>query len=143
MKSKRGKILETFEVLIIILGIIGSLITGVIYMVSIEPIVGLVIIIVGSGASIIYGTLLGALGELLDTTSNIAYILNPTHPKEEKISEIKKEEKKQPKNEEDLVEEQVVITEQQASDGKWICPECYREIDDKVDTCKCGYEKKL
>lgn len=66
MKSKRGKILETFEVLIIILGIIGSLITGVIYMVSIEPIVGLVIIIVGSGASIIYGTLLGALGELLD-----------------------------------------------------------------------------
>lgn len=142
MKSKRGKILETFEVLIIVLGITGSLITGVIYMVSIEPIVGLVIIIVGSGASIIYGTLLGALGELLDTTSKIAYILNPTHPKEEKISEIKKEEKKQPKNEEDLVEEQVVITEQHAPQGKWICPECCREIDDKVDTCKCGYEKK-
>ena len=112
------------------------------YMVSMEPIVGLIIIIVGSGASIIYGTLLGALGELLDTTSKIAYILNPTHPKEEKISEIKKEEKKQPKNEEDLVEEQVVITEQQAPQGKWICPECCREIDDKVDTCKCGYEKK-
>ena len=142
MKSKRGKILETFEVLIIVLGIIGSLITGVTYMISIEPIVGLVIIIVGSGASIIYGTLLGALGEILDTTAKIAYILNPTPPKEEKISKIKKEENKQPKNEELPVEEQVVITEQQAPQGKWICPECCREIDDKVDTCKCGYEKK-
>ena len=140
MKSEHGGYLTTIGGFFILLGIFASIIIGIIFMGFVNVIIGLLIAIIGSLTCFISGILFCALSELLDTTSRIAYYLNPSA--EEKYRKDL-EETKNNKVEKNLKNQtNGRITTCIVEEENWICPECCRELSKKISTCKCGYKKK-
>ena len=162
MFNNIGKKLKTLAKVLAILGIIGSVISGIVLISVSEKLIaiGLVIMILGSLVSWISSWAMYAIG---DTNTKVSQIQKNLHliPSNSSVNNCQNKERVAASKGHDLQPQATsnadnivlpfgqfgkfdykkVEKHEAPSPDKWFCPECARENGNAVKTCRCGYEK--